>query len=374
MSGSAEITFDIVVSGCATECWHCYVCGRPAPAMGLRDYERVLAFVDDFCRVADAESIAVYPYLDLEPMMHPEIVRLLRLVEAVDCFSIPVCVPTTGIPMVRRDDWQQVLAAYRRAHVRQLELTLHGPEGLHDRVVAREGAFQSHNKAVRRAKASGFEARLNLMVSKPMLRRFWDTMDAVERNQYDHKRAAVPTYEPNERLRRFERFRPELRDVMPYAGLLQAFCDDEAGDSKRWNTIAESTEEKAYQELLGNQSRYASYQRIIDSLPTWYFVAVGPDLDIWYGNGFHRTEKLGEVGHTPPTELLEKVLARYPNYAFGGYFPVDSVPSPIEVAKEVADPRGKRLYHRNDEIHVMWLDKYLAVGGAGTFRGRAPGC
>jgi hypothetical protein len=47
MSDSAEVTFDIVVSGCATKCWHCYVCGSPAPAMALRDCERVLAFVDE---------------------------------------------------------------------------------------------------------------------------------------------------------------------------------------------------------------------------------------------------------------------------------------------------------------------------------------
>ena len=327
--------------------------------MALRDYERVLAFVDEVCRVADRDGIAVYPYLDLEPMLHPEIVRLLRLTEAVDCFSIPACVPTTGIPIASRDDWEHVLAAYRRAGVRQLEFTLHGPEGLHDRVVSRDGAFQSHNKAVRRAKASGFEARLNLMVSKPMLRQFRDTMDTVERNPYDHRRAAIPGYAPNERLRRFERFRPELHDLVPHADFFRAFCDDKAGDSKRWKSIAESTEEKAYQELLANQSKYASYQGLIDNLPTWYFVAVGPDLDIWYGNGFHRTQRLGRVDQTSPAELVEQVLARYPNYAFGGYFPIDSVPSPIEVAREVADPRGKRVYHRIDEIHVRWLDKHL---------------
>lgn len=360
MSGSAEITFDIVVSGCATECWHCYVCGRPAPAMTLRDYERVLAFVDEFCHVADGEGIAAYPYLDLEPMLHPKIVRLLSPAKTLDCFSMPACVPTTGIPIARRDDWEQVLAAYQQAGVRQLEFTLHGPEGLHDKAVSRKGAFQSHNKAVRRAKASGFETRLNLMVSKPMLRQFQDTVHAVERNQYDHKRAAIPAYAPNERLRGFERFRPELPDLMPYTDFFRELCDDEARDTMRWKTSAESTEKKAYQELLANQSRYASYRRLIDSLPTWYFVAVGPDLDIWYGNGFHRTEKLGRVAQTSPTELLEKVLARYPNYAFGGYFPIESVSSPVEVAKQVANPRGKRVYHRIDEIHVMWLDKYLA--------------
>ncbi|MFO7741586.1 MAG: hypothetical protein R6X31_04645, partial [Anaerolineae bacterium] len=68
---------------------------------------------------------------------------------------------------------------------------------------------------------------------------------------------------------------------------------------------------------------------------------------------------LGRVGTTPPTELLKEVLDRYPNYSFGGYFPIDRLASPIKVGKEVADPEGKRIYQGIDEIHVMWLDRYL---------------
>ena len=359
MSGPTEITFDIVVSGCATQCWHCYVCGRPAPAMALRDVERVLAFVDAFSRIAEDQGVLVHPYLDLEPMLHPDIVTILSLSQAVDAFSMPTCIPTTGIPIARRDDWRRVLAAYRQAGVRQLEFTLHGPEAIHDEAVSREGAFQSHNQAVRRAKESGFEARLNLMVSKPMLRHVQETMDAVDRNAYDHRRAAIPTYAPNARLRGFERLRPELPDVMPHRALLRACCDDQDGDGNRWKTVAGSTEGRAYQNLLASEGACRSYQSLIESLPTWYFVTVGPDRDVRYGNGLHRTDGLGRVGESPPAEVLQRVLERYPNYALGGYFPIDSLPAPIEVARAVADPRGGRIYHTTEEIHVMWLDQYL---------------
>lgn len=187
--------------------------------MAMKDCERVLAFVDEFCCIAKRQNVEVYPYLDLEPMRHPEIARILTLARTIDGFSMPVCIPTTGIPIVKRNDWEQVLAAYREAGVRQLEFTMHGP-----------------------------------------------------------------------------------------------------------------------------------------------------DLHIWYGNGLHRTQELGRVGTTPPTELLRKVLDRYPNYSFGGYFPIDSVPPPIRVGKEVADPQGKRIYHGIDEIHVMWVDKYLTESSERTPR------
>ncbi len=361
MSEPTEITFDIVVSGCAASCWHCYVCGGPTTFMPTQNFEKVCRFVDEFKRIAQAKEITVYPYLDLEPMLHPEISELLSLVRVAEWFSLPSCIPTTGMPIAAREDWERVLESYWGAGVRQLEFTLHGPEEIHNRAVSRKNAFQSHREAVRRAKRCGFETKLNLMVSKPLLGRFRQTMEAVDRNEYDYQRAAIPHYAPNERLRRFERHRPQLRDVTPYQELLQQFCNDEARDGEFWRDIADFTEQSAYRELLSNEDTYMTYRQVIETLPTWYFVAVGPDLDIWYGNGLHRTAKLGHIGRSSPSEILDKVLKEHPNFAFGGYFPIDRLPSPIEVARLVAKPIGDRIYqdYDNCEIHVMWLDQYL---------------
>jgi len=359
MSRTSKITFDIVVSGCVTDCWHCYVSGGPAPLMTMGDYENVLAFVDKFCRIANEQNAKVYPYLDLEPMLHPEIEKIVSLARTINGFSMPVCIPTTGIPISTRNDWEQVLTAYHEAGVEQLEFTLHGPEAIHDKAVSWKGAFRCLNEAVQRAKRISFEINLNLMVSKPMLQQFQETMYVIEKNEYNNKRAVIPAYAPNEKLRRFEQYRPELADVIPYKDFFQEFCDNKTHDGEYWNNVQESSEEKAYQELLAHESKYESYHVIIDSLPTWYFMTVGPGLDIWYGNGFHRTQKLGQIGKSTPTEVLKKVLRRYPNYSFGGYFPIDRLPSPIEVGKKVADPTGKRIYHEIDEIYVKWLDKYL---------------
>lgn len=356
---ATEITFDIVVSGCAAECWHCYVSGKPSPPMALPDYKDTLAFVDEFSQTARVQKIKVYPYLDLEPMEHPEIVEIINMTQTIDGFSLPSCIPTTGIPIARRDDWEQVLSAYRNVGVKQLEFTLHGPEKIHDRALSRPGAYRGHQQAVRRAMTKNFETRLNLMVSQPMLDHFQQTMETVEKNEYDVKRAAVPSYTPNERLRAFERIRPGLPDLEPYQAFFIDFCDQEARGQEYWKKLPESTEGKTYREMLSGETGGASYQDMIENLPTWYFITVGPGRDIWYGNGFHRTHKLGQIGVTAPEDLLEKMWGFYPNYAFGGHFPVDRLPSPREVAEKVGDPDGKRVYHRKDEIHMMWLDKMM---------------
>jgi len=330
--------------------------------MPVQDFKRVCSFVDEFKRGAEGQGVTVYPWLDLEPMLHPEISEILSFIQATEWFSLPSCMPTTGMPIANRDDWEEVLKSHWEAGVRQLEFTLHGPEEIHNRAVSRRNAFQSHNEAVGRAKRYGFETKLNLMVSKPLLGRFGETMDVVDRNAYDYRRAAIPHYEANDRLRRFERYRPQLREVAPYRELLEQFCNDEIRDSEFWRDVADFTEQSAYRELLAHQEKYETYQQFVENLPTWYFVTVGPDLDIWYGNGFHRAQRLGQVGESSPREILDKVMDEYPNFAFGGYFPVDRLPSPIEVGNRVANPVGDKVYQDYEdhcEIHVMWLDKFM---------------
>lgn len=361
MASSSEITFDIVVSGCATDCWHCYVDGGRGSFMEYHVYEQAIAYVNDFRRIAESRDIEVYPYLDLEPMLHPRIADIVSTFVHVTGLSLPECMPTTGVPLARRRDWEAVLTAYWEAGVREFELTLHGPEELHDRVVSAQGALACHISALRRLHQSGFGTRLNLMVSKPMLRQFDETMTIVKSNQYDKKRAVIPLYVPNRKLRQFEEHRPELRDVAEYAEYFEAFCDNKEREGGYWKRIAQSTEASIYASLISGKNNHDSYQLLIESLPNWRFLTVGPNLDVWYGNGFHRTKKIGSIGSTTPEELLELALKEYPNYSLGGFFPIDDLPSPNEVANAVADPNGQRIYHEHDELHAKWLDDYLHI-------------
>ena len=52
MGTGRRITFDIVVSGCATDCWHCYVSGGRGPFMPVKEYTQALDFVARFRQIA----------------------------------------------------------------------------------------------------------------------------------------------------------------------------------------------------------------------------------------------------------------------------------------------------------------------------------
>ena len=353
-----EITFDIVVSGCATRCWHCYVNGGPGSFIDKRDFEKVIDFVVVFRTYSKREKVEVYPYLDLEPMLHPDVVELLRMFTSATGLKMPNSVPTTGIPLVSRSDREKLLAAYWEAGVRELELTLHGTEDIHDAAVQFPGAFNMHNQALKIAKSSGFKTRLNLMVSKPMLARFSEIVRIVQEGGYDSKRAHIPTYAPNDNLRLFEAKRPEIDDVIPYAESLDSICDCNGQKEEYWNRIDQQTEAFAYQRTISGSDGFDSYQDILAVLPNWRFLSIGPSFDIWYGNGFHRKKKLGSIDTCNPEEIFKLTQAEFPNYAFEGLFMHDTLPSPFAVATKMANPDGKRIYHDQEEIHVKWLDDY----------------
>jgi hypothetical protein len=358
ISRKGRITFDIVVSGCATDCWHCYVDGGRTAFMDCGDYERVLDFADSFCRIAASQQMEVSPYLDLEPMLHPSVVGIIEAFRRRDGFTLPSCIPTTGIPIAQRDDWPELLAAYWDAGVRELMFTLHGPDDLHDLVVSAKGASAHQRTAVRRVREYGFSARLNLMVSRPMLLRFDETRSIIERSEFDAMRARVPAYAPNQKLRKFEPHRPHLSDLKPHIAYLGGLAQGGDQGADDWAQIHECTEERVLANMMRNRHDYASYESVIDRQPAWRFVTVGPGLDIWYGNGLHRSHLLGRVDETLPGDLLSSLLGQYPNYALGGFFEIEHLPSPIEVARAVADPAGQRAYGDPDELQVKWLDQF----------------
>ena len=186
------------------------------------------------------------------------------------------------------------------------------------------------------------------------VRLFDETRSLICSIEFGAKRAKIPSYAPNEKLRKFEKHRPYLADSDPHIEYLSELGEggDQATDDRA--QIHERTEERVFANMMINRHDFESYQSVIDRLPTWRFATVGPGLDIWYGNGLRRTHKLGRVDDTRQEDLLEKPLGHYPNYALGGFFEIERMPSPTEVADAAADPAGQRVYMDGDELQVKW--------------------
>jgi len=200
----------------------------------------------------------IHLYLDYEPLLHPAICEILTITRERfgDYFEMSTF-PTTGIPIATRSDWEEVLDTLRLIGTSELEFTLHGPEHIQNQATNHPRAFELHSLAVRRAKNYGFKTALNLMVTKDMLQHFKETMEIVRRNGYERKRAAIPVYEPTNRLRQFEIHRPTLEDIEPFREHLLSFCDSDT-DAKYWENVHKCAERNVLQDILPHSENYPS--------------------------------------------------------------------------------------------------------------------
>src|SRR5690349_9078087 len=97
----ANIEMHVEVMGCPTTCQHCWVVGRPYNAMPLTDVGWVLEECRRFC---DAHNLTIGGYPMHEVSAHPQAAQVMRLFHDV-WGLVEQPVPTTGVPLARRDDW-----------------------------------------------------------------------------------------------------------------------------------------------------------------------------------------------------------------------------------------------------------------------------
>ncbi|MFQ6040106.1 MAG: hypothetical protein ACE5PV_04555, partial [Candidatus Poribacteria bacterium] len=86
-----------------------------------------------------------------------------------------------------------------------------------------------------------------------------------------------------------------------------------------------------------------------------------PGLSIYYGNVglYHR--KIGVLGVDSSESLVESIQKLKPNYQFGGFYDVQSLPAPVDVAKRFGGAKSGKLYHTVEDVFFRWLD--LMNGG-----------
>ena len=70
-----KVNIDFLVSGCSTQCVHCYVNGGPGPFMQTDDALACIEKLDQISALLPEEASFT---LDHEPMNHPEIAKILH--------------------------------------------------------------------------------------------------------------------------------------------------------------------------------------------------------------------------------------------------------------------------------------------------------
>jgi hypothetical protein len=340
------------VSGCPTTCMHCWANGGAYRPMPLADVAWVLEQGQRFC---ESRDLRFEPYPMHEMLAHPDIARILPLIVALhpDAFE-PIA--TTGVPLAIREDWQDLLTAIHDIGTRTLWFTFHGVDAVHDRVVNRRGAYAETSLAVARAKSAGFRCGCNVFVTKENLAKFETFVQNLQSLELDEMFWEVARYHPTSRRRLGEASRPELADLEVYADEIAALS---VVWKDKWRNLSAYTE-GAYvtRALTGHEIEGEPWQYPVseERIP----VVCRSDLDIYSGCAGNYESYHGNLRKDGAEQVLEKALKRGSVSDDEVYFTTSTQPAVQQLAEDVGDKDGTKLYFSAWEMRQRWLDLVLA--------------
>ena len=349
-NGAVQLTIDIRISGCQTQCWHCYVNGGTGPNMTFREIAKTVRFLQSVLPALKDRYDKVHPYLDLEPVAHPDIVRILDCFAEADMHPLPAIVPTTGIGLFKRSDCNAVLSSLRRHGVQGFELTLHGVSDFHDFNIQYPGGQKLQMAFMEKVSALGFRTSLNIIVSRHLCRNFDRITELVIKPE--SYRLTIPCFESTPRLRAFELHRALAEELAPFVDTPFFHSASNAG---YWQDYLNFTGHSIEKRL---KSRAGSWDAKKNSLPQWVFVVIRPGLDICYGNGNLGYGKLGNAGREMDLFSIERaLLALQPNYCNVGELDISPFPDPKQLLSEFCIRDDTRVYANDCDILLLCLDR-----------------
>jgi len=346
-----KYTFEISISGCTTNCAHCYVDGGPASQMNLQDYRCCARRIKSILEKLDGD-IAVT--LGNEPFCHSAINEILSFTSEVlsDYFSFQSYpVPTTGIALMAHKDRDKIIENLKNVGARGFMLALHGAEYAHDEMVQKSHAFSALFTAANYFASQGFELLFNLIVSKALCSDFDRVMNAV--SIYPNARIAltVPLYVPTARMRRYQIHRAEYSDCMNLAN---------QADSYALNTVSLRKHcTKHCEAAVINNLNTLGFHYAIEKTKTvaWKFFNVTQNGDLYYGNVGAHTKHLGNLFHTDESELLEEILVCKPNYDYTAYYPDDVFWDLEKYVAQLSPRRHNYVYSSQQDCIYALLDE-----------------
>lgn len=338
-----KYTFEITISGCATNCGHCYVNGGPGPIMPYEDYVLCL---QKLAPALDKLGGDVCITLGNEMFCHPRLADIFRHTDEV-------CprffehkgddIPTTGVALLRHRDREAILKELQRKGTDQVCFALHGGEADHDRMVQRAGRFGQLFECADFLTGQGFRLIFSLMLSRALLPGLEDVMERIRRYPGARVYPIVPLYCPTPRLRRYQQHRLERQELL-------ALCDrlDVWGvNTQRVRHLCSRCSEQAIWASPGDLA--AEFK----AAPDWAFFHVTRALKLYYGNVGMHTRYLGDLHQMSSEEVFQAIAPLGPNYDFDAFFPMEA----FERLLEMPRPKTDRVYPSRPDCYYAWLDE-----------------
>ena len=311
-----EINVDFLVSGCNTQCKHCYVNGGPGPLMQTDD---ALACIEKLDQIAAYLPKGTSFTLDHEPMNHPEIGKILHAASHTKHITNYHHGMTTGFGLMSRSDKEAVIQAYLENGYNEFGITLHGVSSHHDEIVNRKGAFDKAIAAARFLSKMGCRVQISLMVNRFFSEDAEQISRLIDDMNVDDIYFAIPIFTPHSKMMRFE----------PYRATLETF-EEIRRYLPGWNQDAEEILERAQKNSVGRTEEklqhidlYSLWKKKQDTL----YLSLHQDCMLYVGNSGVETQALGDLRKLEP-EIVAEVIHNLPgNSDYGAFYDVENLPS-----------------------------------------------
>ncbi len=317
-----EINFDFLVSGCNTQCRHCYVNGGPGPLMKTDD---ALACVKKLDQIAQFLPKGTSFTLDHEPMNHPEIGKILSAAAHTKYIQNGHHGMTTGAGLMARSDKEAVVKAYRENGYNNFGITIHGISAHHDEIVRRKGAFDKAIAAARFLSQMGCKVQLSLMMNRYFAEDAEQISRLIDDIGFDEIFFAIPIFTPHANMMAFEPYRATLETFEKIYHYLPQWNQnaEEIMESARKNSIG------AAGERLQSMDLRKLWQKKQDTL----FLTLHQDCTLYVGNSGVETQLLGDLRELEP-EAVAEIIQKLPgNFDYGAFYEIVNIPDTERILK-----------------------------------------
>lgn len=319
-----EINVDFLVSGCNTQCVHCYVNGGPGPLMQTDDALACIEKLDQIAALLPGKSSLT---LDHEPMNHPEIAKILHAASHTKHISNYHHGMTTGVGLMARSDKEAVVQAYLENGYDEFGITLHGVSTHHDEITNRKGTFDKTIDAARFLSQQGCRVQISLMVN----RFFAEDADQISRLiddiGTDDIYFAIPIFTPHSNMILFE----------PYRATLETF-ESIYSYLPKWGQDAGKTVERAWENSVGRveeKLQYMDLRHLWKEKQDVLYLTLHQDCTLYVGNFGVETQTLGDLRELDPKSVAEMIQKLPGNCDYSAFYDIEDVPDTESVLKAV---------------------------------------
>ena len=344
-----KYTFEISVSGCETECAHCYVGGGRAAAVSFGDYVKAIAKLSGILDKLEGE---IHVTLGNEIFTHPRISDIIYATRELipDYYSyrgLSGFIPTTGISLVNRKDRRELLESVKRADCSGFMLTLHGDREHHNTITQNKLSFDAVKACAKWLCGEGLDIKFNLMLSKFLIADWQKIHEFIADFPGAEKKLTIPLYLPTDRLRKFQRYRAEYDDCARLSGKLENIGIKE-------ENLFDNCERNIYAKV--NDCVCFDYAEEENKLPEWTFFNITQAFDVFYGNAGLHTRRLGNLLYDAPDELAQKMITLPANYDWSAYYDTDKLPPIESVLRDIKPLNTNFVYSSIHDCIYSWLD------------------